>query len=143
MKERKKNTKITTEKMPAQRFCVCTLANRNIANVSMCLFSTGFRLTENKEYRQSLVPISTIHFQCVQVMESNNDYRQLCKVPRSNYWHAAKHIFTLILFLFFLLLLSIFWPLLCSCGHRKFVSFMKLCRHWCSSWHFRAYEKCD
>lgn len=74
-------------------------------------------------------------------MESNNDYRQLCKVPRSNYWHAAKHISTLILFFFPVFFLFFFyrWPLLCSCGHRKFVSFTKLCRHWRS----RAYEKCD
>lgn len=60
-------------------------------------------------------------------MESNNDYRQLCKMPRSNDWHAAKHISTRFTFLLahffttfsFCRALFRFWPLLCSCGRRK------------------------
>lgn len=56
-------------------------------------------------------------------MESNNDYRQLCKVPRSNCWHAAKHIFALVFFPYS----GHFYV---TVDNAKFVSFSKLCRRW-------------
>lgn len=74
-------------------------------------------------------------------MESNNDYRQLCKMPRSKYWHAAKHIFIPIHnFYFFYFSSSIPWPLLCFCGHHKICELHETMQ---TSAFRNAYEKCD
>lgn len=91
-----------TRKMPAQRFCVHFGKSRTQSMFQcVCFFfvllALAFGVTENKDYRQSVrFDYDNTFSMRLGNGESNNDYRQLCKVPRSSDWHAAKHISTLI-----------------------------------------------